>query len=105
MARSYETGYAPCIGFCFVMIYNAGVMWLYLYACTHADEMGTLATEQQFDSFSGTNQIVRDWKKEQFSSLIVTESTTCPDSHPELALSRPWYGSDLGCDCDGTLTK
>ena len=25
----------------------------------------------------------------------------CPESHPEVAFSRPWYGVDIGCDCLG----
>ena len=35
------------------------------------------------------------------SSIIVTEDFSCPDSHPILVFSRPWYGNDIGCDCLG----
>ena len=31
----------------------------------------------------------------------MTNETFCPESHPELAFSRSWYGNDIGCDCLG----
>ena len=32
---------------------------------------------------------------------MVTKEDTCPDSHPDLVLSRPFLGTDVGCDCFG----
>ena len=63
--------------------------------------VGKDAIGLQFFSFSYLNQIGRDWQRSPFESLIVTDASSCPDSHPELAFSRPWYGNDLGCDCLG----
>ena len=36
-----------------------------------------------------------------FIDIIVTENTICPVSHPDIVFSRPFYGSDAGCDCLG----
>jgi len=35
----------------------------------------------------------------------VTSNTYCPTSHPEIVLSRHFYGSDLGCDCLGIYSQ
>ena len=37
--------------------------------------------------------------------MIVTYETTCPDTHPEVVFTRPWYGLDIGCDCIGVFQK
>ena len=59
---------------------------------------------QEF-SLSFVNQVARDWQKESFSSLLVTREAQCPDSHPMIAMSRPWFGTDIGCDCLGIVNE
>ena len=86
---------------CCLLLYNLCLVALWVPAFFYGAKWGNEAIEQQYYSFSYVNQIPRDWKKEPFSSLMVTNETYCPESHPELAFSRPWYGSDIGCDCLG----
>ena len=45
------------------------------------------------------HQISDDWTTPPFIDIIVTENTTCPESHPDIVFSRPFYGSDTGCNC------
>ena len=47
------------------------------------------------------HQIKRDWETAPFVDIIVTEETVCPESHPDLVFSRPYYGTDTGCNCLG----
>ena len=75
---------------------------LWITAFLLVSDYGTQAIEKQFFQYSYVNQIPRDWDKEFVSSIMVTEETTCPPSHPLLLFSRPWYGSDLACNCIGT---
>ena len=45
------------------------------------------------------NAVAKDWETAPFIDLLEVEEDSCPDSHPELVYSRPFFGSDLGCDC------
>ena len=38
-------------------------------------------------------RVGKDWETNPFTSLLVTDETYCPKSHPELAFYRPWYGT------------
>ena len=45
------------------------------------------------------NNVAADWETSPFIDIIDVESDACPSSHPDLVFSRPFYGSDLACDC------
>ena len=49
------------------------------------------------------NQISRDWSTAPFIDIVVTNETTCPESHPDIVFSRPFYGTDSGCNCLGVF--
>ena len=64
---------------------------------------GKEAIEKQLFSFDLFNQIPLDWQRNPYTSITVTSETRCPDSHPEVVFARPWYGTNIGCDCIGIL--
>ena len=55
--------------------------------------------------------IAIDWKRNAYSDIVVVKSEDraalddytllCPPTHPETVITRPWYGTDIGCDCIG----
>ena len=84
-----------------VTLYSFCWIALWIPAFVLAGQWANEGIDNQVYSFSYVNQIPRDWRTRPYSDLIITDQTVCPDSHPELAFSRPWYGTDLGCDCTG----
>ena len=47
------------------------------------------------------HQVAADWDVPPFIDIVTTSETVCPESHPDVVFSRPFYGSDTGCDCLG----
>lgn len=79
-------------------------MFIWVTAFLQTVKWSTEAINKQHFSFSYVNQITRDWQQKPYQSLIVTSESSCPESHPELVFSRPWYGNDIGCDCIGIFS-
>ena len=84
-----------------VMGYTVCLLAIWIPAFIFASKWAQEAVDAQLFSFSYLNQIANDWNSYPPTNIKVTNATFCPDSHPDLVFSRPWYGSDMGCSCLG----
>ena len=51
------------------------------------------------------NQVTQDWEIAPYTDIIVSSDSSCPSTHPNLAMSRKFYGSVIGCDCLGIYSE
>lgn len=84
-----------------IIVYTCLIVGAWIIAFVMVGIQSEEAVDLQYYPFDIYNQIVRDWARKPYSSLLVTDSLTCPSSHSELVFSRPWYGTTVGCDCIG----
>ena len=86
------------LGVCFAAS-SCIMLPLWIVAFMHLANYGEEMLQKEVYSFGYVNQIPRDWSRSPMSDIVVTNDYTCPESHPDLVFSRPWYGNNGGCEC------
>ena len=86
---------------CLPMLYGTLTTVMYCIALGNVMSNVSLSYENQIYNFAAVNQVSRDWETKPFVALTVTNNTYCPSTHPDTVVSRPFFGTDVGCDCIG----
>ena len=93
-----KTNLALLIPVCYGCVTCTIYMWV-LLAVTGFVQLSKTNTLSY--RLNGLTQVSRDWITHPFIDIKVTDADTCPDSHPDMVLYRPFYGTRIGCDCLG----
>ena len=86
-----------CFSMCFCYLWGIAIISVLIHA-----------VKTNF-AFKGTNapvftQIVNEWTVQPFVSIIavkldISNTTQCPDDHPDEVINETWLGQNVGCDC------
>ena len=101
MVEKKEVAAMSCL-----IIYVIATIYLFIYCLETSLVESASALVTVGVNFGSIRQVAFDWQTNPVSDVLVLYNrTTCPETHPELLLSRHFYGLEQGCDCRQKFSK